>query len=106
VKFSETIDNSKRPGVNKKHMHDYIGECYRHFIKKDYSGFTYLDQISNDDRHHYLEAIQYGNNVDDENPTILYPVYDSYANKNGNKLAIFAGVNLGGLLLILMIVGF
>ncbi|HVW95245.1 MAG TPA: hypothetical protein VHA56_04715 [Mucilaginibacter sp.] len=104
VRFSKTLYNSIKADENESYMHKYIEKCYHDFMQRDYSGFTYLDQIANDERSKYLQAIQYGNNVNDPWPTILRPVYDSYARRNGNKLAVFSGVNGGGLLLVLLIV--
>jgi hypothetical protein len=73
------------------------------FKKAKYQNFTYLDRVPLDDRYHYLNAIRHSEGVEDPFPTFLYPVYDSYANKNGDKLNWFLGVNAAGVIFLLLV---
>ena len=105
VKFSKSMANNIDYDQKKKQIDAHFRYCYYNFMHSSYDNFTYLDRVPSDDRVHYMAAIRYHDNVDDFYPTLLYPVYDTYANKNGNKLSVFWIINAGGLLILVLILG-
>lgn len=105
-KFSKTINNNKSYSEKNRLMDEHYKYQRAAFMHSSYDNFTYLDRIPNDEQKHYLAAIRYGNNVDDASPTILYPVFDSYENKNGDKLKWLLVINAIGFLFLMLMLRF
>jgi hypothetical protein len=103
IKFTKTLNNN----TSSEHRHQqylaFVAQCDTLFKHTQYKTFTYLDRVPLDEQYHYLNAIRHSEGVDDPFPTFLYPVYDSYANKNGDKLAWFWGVNVVGAVFLLLV---
>ena len=103
IKFSKSISNRLNKEDKRMQYMMFTANCDTILKKTQYQKFIYLDRVPQDEQVYYLDAIKYSKNVDDPFPTLLYPVYDSYSNKNGDKLNWFLGINITGLLFLLII---
>jgi hypothetical protein len=93
VKYTKTINNHLTSYEKDQRYRLFLAHCDSDFRHKRFDGFVYLDRIPySKDLKYYLDAIKLKGDVVAGFPIILAPVYDSYANKNGDKLAWIFGL--------------
>jgi hypothetical protein len=105
IKYTKTISNNLTSNEKDQRYKLFVAHCDSDFRHKRFDGFIYLDRIPySKDLKYYLDAIKLKGDVVDGFPIILAPVYDSYANKNGNKLAwIFGSFGVGSAIFLIIL---
>jgi hypothetical protein len=105
VKYAKTISNGFTRTEKDRRYREFAADCESDFRHKQFDDFVYLDRIPyNKDLQHYLDAISIKGDVADGFPILLSPVHDSYANKNGNKLAwIFGSFGVGAVIFLIIL---
>lgn len=92
VKFTKTINNNLTAAEKEARFSAFARQCEYDFKHRQIDKFVYLNRtLHNSEQRYYLDAIKLKGDVVDGFPIVLSPVYESYANRNGNTLAWFFG---------------
>jgi hypothetical protein len=105
VKYVRTIDNHLSSAKKDRQFRKFAVHSDSAFIHKKIERFVYLERLAySTDLQYYLDAIKSRGDVAGSSPVVLSPVYDSYANKNGNvPFWTFASMFIGSGLFLLII---
>jgi hypothetical protein len=109
IKYSQTISNSLSPAEKQLNFNVFSAKCERDFKHEPLDKSVYLSRLSYnaDDLEYYIAAIKSRDNVVDEKPIVLLPVYEPFAKRNGNKLAwIFGSFAIGASVFLLILLGY
>ncbi|WP_183556558.1 hypothetical protein [Mucilaginibacter sp. SP1R1] len=98
VKYIKTISNSLSLPEKENLYKVFTAECDADFKHLQLNKFIYLNRLSynNRDLKNYVTAIKLKGDVIGNEPIILLPVFEPFANRNGNKLLwIFGSFVIG-----------
>jgi len=90
VNYSKSINNSLSPAAKDLQFKQFLAHCDTDFRRKRLDKFIYLGRFrdSSDDLRHDIEAVKTKDDfVGTEAPIILFPSYEPFSERNGNKLA-------------------
>lgn len=108
-KYRESISNNL-PFVEKKaRLMQFAKHCDTMFRNVQLTNFVYLARLPNNknDISAYDKAINSHNDVVEGEQIMLSPVYESFENRNGNRLALIIGIfTIGSALFLLILQGF
>ncbi len=106
IKYSETISNHLSLNEKKLVYHQFTLRCDTDFRFKRLYGFEYLERLTYSyDLKNYTAAIKSKDDVIGGEPIILLPVFDKFADRNGNKLAwIFGALGIGSAIFVFCLI--
>jgi len=105
VKYHKTISNSLSPSEKMQRFKEFGIQCDTDYKYKKLDGFVYLQRISSyKERSRYKAAIKLKDDVVGEDPVILSPIFDSFENRNGNKIYwIIGSFTIGSVIFLLIL---
>ncbi len=105
IKYHQTISNNLLDTEKKIKYRQFVSVCDMDYKHKPLNKFFYLDRLPyNKDLKHYTDAIILRGDVEGGEPVILTPIFQSFNERNGNKLFwIFGSLAIGaGIFLIIL----
>ena len=105
VKYSSTISNALSLTQKNEYCKSFFENCRNELMHKSLSNFTYLARLPyNNEITYYTAAIESRGDVADDNPIILSPIYEKFADRNGNRLTlILGGFGLGSIIFLIIL---
>lgn len=106
-KYHKDVSNSLKPAEKQAQFTQFVKRCEADFKKEPLNKAIYMARLPNDDEPAiYLEAINSREDVEFGERTLLTPVYASFDQRNGNKLAEIIISFIAGLVLFLLTLEF
>ncbi|MDB5144643.1 MAG: hypothetical protein JWQ66_3356 [Mucilaginibacter sp.] len=106
IKYSKTVSNSLSADEKQKRFNEFAMASNIDFVHKHLEKFVYLSRLPyNKDLRNYIASVKSRDDiVENDEPVILSPAYDSFANRNGKKLVwIFASFTIGSVIFLLIL---
>ncbi|MEO8854155.1 MAG: rhomboid family intramembrane serine protease, partial [Ginsengibacter sp.] len=105
IKYHDQISNRLDNNAKEERFKKFTNESQADFDQKNINQFIYLDRIGNTDNHKgYIAAIKNNKRFSDASTTVLIPVNEPFAARNGNKLAwIFGSFAIGAFVWLFMV---
>jgi len=106
VKYTKTISNHLSNDSKQYEFKRFERESDTDFRFKRLAEFEYLERPPyNSDLRHYVAAVKSRDDVIGGEPIILLPIYENFADRNGNKLAwIFGALGIGSAIFVFCLI--
>jgi len=104
VNYSKTINNNQSRAAKEEEFKKFATLSQINFNQLQLGKFVYLDRMKyNRDLIYHTTAIKLKGDVEDTDPIVLTPVFDSFENRNGDKLVWMLSIFSGGSIIFLIV---